>query len=326
MKSKKPIDEKNLPPGKYFVMYIFILSCTKMENKGETGVKRKTENKRDIKMIVFLICLGPFLLAAFMRLLLPFFLFMPSSRMEQSPADINLPFQELMLTTQDSIELHCWFIPAPKARGTLLFFHGNAGNISHRLDSIRIFNELGMSVFIVSYRGYGQSQGRPSIKGLNQDALAAWHWLTELRGISPEAILVFGRSLGGAVAMELMNSVRPGALILDSTFSSVADMSPFPAPVASLILGGDFWNSEKTARNLNIPAMVIHSPQDEVIPFSQGQRIYQALGADIGGNEGAGKTFLEIRGRHNTGFMESLADYTVALDRFLTQYFGEYVR
>ena len=248
------------------------------------------------------------------RFMLPRFVFMPMTRrLEYTPAEINISFEDVTLTTSDNVRLHGWYILAPNPRATLLFFHGNAGNISHRLSSIEIFYGLGLSVFIFDYRGYGQSEGKPSIDGVRLDALAAWRWLTEDRKIPSGKIIAFGRSLGGAVAMELTRSVTPGALILESAFSSLSDMSPFPASIAPLLLGGDFWNSVDTAASLTIPTLCIHSQNDEVIPYSQGRRVYEAAASE--------KTFLEIHGDHNTGFEQSYDIYTAGLDRFLTKYF-----
>jgi fermentation-respiration switch protein FrsA (DUF1100 family) len=183
-----------------------------------------------------------------LRLMLPMLVFMPTTPLAGTPAAVGLHFEDVELTTSDSLKIHGWYVPAPNARSILLFFHGNAGNISHRLESIKIFHDLGLSVFIIDYRGYGQSEGTPSIKGTGLDALAAWQWLTENKKIPDDMIIVFGRSLGGAVAVELARSVTPGALILESTFSSLSEMAPFiiPTPVARL-LTWDAWNSAKTA-------------------------------------------------------------------------------
>ena len=254
------------------------------------------------------------------RLILPHFVFFPSTHIRATPIEINLTFEDIRLTTSDNVRIQGWYIPAENARATLLFFHGNSGNISHRLDSFRLFNDLGLSVFIPSYRGYAQSEGRPSIKGVNLDALAAWQWLTEDKLIPAGNIIVLGQSLGGAIAMELTRRVTPGALIVESTFSSLAAMTPFPAPIAPILLGGDFWNSAKTARDLNIPTLCIHSQEDDVIPYSQGRRIYEAVGLNRNFNE---KTFLEIQGDHNSGFLQSLEIYAAGLDGFITKYFGE---
>ena len=261
------------------------------------------------------------------RLITPHIAFMPKAPIESTPAATGVSFDDVMITTQDGVHLYGWYIPAPNARANLLFFHGNGGNISHCLSSIKIFYDLGMSVFIIDYRGYGKSEGKPSIKGVNLDAAAAWTWLTESKKIPAGKIVVFGRSLGGAVAAELVRSLSdhlpsgqpPGALILESTFSSLSDMTPFPAPLARLLLGGDFWNTEKSVKNLDIPVLSIHSPDDDVIPYRQGQRIFRALQTYPG--EAGEKTFLEIRGKHNNGFLESGEKYTKALDIFLGKNF-----
>ena len=249
------------------------------------------------------------------RFVLPTFVFMPSARLVHTPAVLNFSFEDVTLTTSDNVRIHGWYIPVPNARATLLFFHGNAGNISHRMDSLEIFHSLGLSVFIVSYRGYGQSEGRPSIGGTKLDALAAWQWLTEEREIPADRVVVFGRSLGGAVAMELARSVTPGALILESTFASLAAMSPFPVIIAPFLLGGDFWNSERAAASLTIPTLVVHSPEDEIVPYRHGRRIYAAVAGE--------KAFLEIMGDHNSGFLDSFDVYVAGLDSFLTRHFGE---
>ncbi|MCL1991465.1 MAG: alpha/beta hydrolase [Spirochaetes bacterium] len=270
-----------------------------------------------IRRLLPYIALATVLLGA-VRFVLPFFVFMPSSQIAATPAAAGLAFDDVFLTTSDGLRIHGWYIPAPNARATLLFFHGNGGNISHRLGSIQIFHDLGLSVFIVSYRGYGQSEGRPSIAGTALDALAAWDWLTRYRQIPAGNIVIFGRSLGGAVAMELAATVTPRALILESTFSSLADMTPFPAFAAPFLLGGNFWPTAESAAAFNAPLLIIHSPQDEVVPYRQGRRIYEA--ARSGGNE---VTFLEIQGSHNAGFMQSIELYFAALDGFLARTFGE---
>jgi hypothetical protein len=249
-----------------------------------------------------------------LRLMLPALVFMPTTTIARTPVSVGLPFDDVMLTTSDNLQIHGWFVPAPDARATLLFFHGNAGNISHRLDSIRIFHDLGLSVFIISYRGYGQSEGSPSIRGTGLDALAAWRWLTEEKNISAGEIVIFGRSLGGAVAVELARSVTPGALILESTFSSLAEMAPFliPTPVARLVTW-NAWNSAETAAGITVPTLCIHSPTDGIVPYLHGRRIYDALAGE--------KVFVDIQGGHNDGFMRSHDIYIAALDGFLTKYF-----
>ena len=250
-----------------------------------------------------------------LRFMLPWIVFHPTAQLAYTPAAANLPFEDVTFSTTDGVRLHGWYVPAPSARATLLFFHGNAGNISHRISSIEIFHELGLSVFIFDYRGYGQSDGKPSIDGTALDARAAWRWLTEDKKIPSGNIVVFGRSMGGAVAMELLRDVKPRALILESTFSSLPEMNkiPFLAPLARLIVG-DVWNSAEVAATLAIPTLCIHSQDDEIVPYRLGRRLYDAVAGE--------KEFFEIHGDHNGGFENSYDTYVPALGAFVTKHFS----
>ncbi len=227
-----------------------------------------------------------------------------------SPTDIGLAYEDVNLTAADGVRLHGWFVPATDARGTLLFFHGNAGNISHRLDSIRIFNRLGLDVFIIDYRGYGQSDGKPDEQGTYRDADAAWRYLVETRGAEPARIVVFGRSLGAAIAGYLAAEQRPGALILESSFASVESMGrrlyPF-LPVRWLNRFG--YQTAEYVRQIGCPILVIHSPGDEIIPIAEGRAVFTAAAEP--------KRFLEIRGGHNDGFLVSGRTYVDGLDAFI---------
>jgi fermentation-respiration switch protein FrsA (DUF1100 family) len=280
----------------------------------------KTENtgKKTSPRSLWLFSLLLLLLAG-IRLLLPWAIFKPTAKLIATPTARSLSFKDVTLTTSDDVKLHGWYVPAKNPRGTLLFFHGNAGNISWRVDSIEVFHNLGMSVFIFDYRGYGQSEGRPSIPGTALDALAAWKWLTEERGVKGEEIVVFGRSLGGAIAMDLMRHVKPGALILESTFSSLPEMVriDFLTPVARLLVGNP-WDSAQVAAALTTPTLCIHSPDDWTVPYRLGKRLYDAVASE--------KTFVEIRGSHNEGMWDSFDIYRPALDAFLTKHFGPKTR
>ncbi|MCL1941274.1 MAG: alpha/beta hydrolase, partial [Synergistaceae bacterium] len=239
-----------------------------------------------------------------------------SKNIEWTPGRGGFDYENIFIKTPDGVNINGWYVNCEGSRGAVLFFHGNAGNISHRGDTIRIFNSLGMSVLIIDYRGYGESGGTPSIKGVDLDALAAWDWLTSEKNIPPEKILIFGRSLGGAVAVELMRVVKPKAAILESTFSALADMggSDFLSPFVSLLVGGA-WNSAATAAGIAIPTLCIHSPEDEIVPYRLGKRLYEALAGK--------KYFFDIRGDHNYGFLSSMPEYGAQLDRFLAEHFGE---
>jgi len=234
----------------------------------------------------------------------------PSRELVASPRDIGLAHEDVHLETADGVRLHGWYLPAPDARGTLLFLHGNAGNISHRLDSLRIFHDLGLAVLIIDYRGYGRSEGRPSEAGLQQDALAAWRHLVETRQVPPERIVVFGRSLGASLAAWLAAREDAGGLILESGFISVPELAAelyWWLPVRWLAhLRHDTRAYVAAAR---APVLVAHSPDDEIIPYRHGRVLYDAAPEP--------KRFLQLRGDHNSGFLRSGADYTRGLRAFL---------
>ena len=153
------------------------------------------------------------------------YVYHPDRTVSLTPDRIGLAYEALRLKTEDGETLAAWWIPAQRAAPTLLFFHGNAGDIGDRLGSIRTFHDMGLNVLIFDYRGYGESTGKPSEPGTYADAMAAWTYLNAERGIPPSRIVVFGRSLGGAVASWLAARVDPGALILESTFTSAPAMA-----------------------------------------------------------------------------------------------------
>ncbi len=235
---------------------------------------------------------------------------LPSRKLTASPADIGLEYEPVSITTSDGIEIHGWFIPAKEERGTLLFFHGNAGNISHRLDSLKIFHDLGLSTLIVDYRGYGRSQGSISEQGTYFDAEAAWNYLTETRNIPAQKIVVFGRSLGAAIAAYVTSRQSPGALILESAFTSVPDMAARLYPVFPVRLLSRFqYNTKKMLLSVSSQVLIIHSPDDDIIPYENGQNLYNSAREP--------KEFLEIRGRHNDGFLVSGRTYIDGIDNFI---------
>lgn len=234
----------------------------------------------------------------------------PSRQLAATPAAIGLEHEELWIETADGETLHAWFVPAQRERGSLLFFHGNAGNISHRLESLRAFNRLGLSVLIVDYRGYGQSTGRPSEHGTYEDARAAWRHLVEQRGVAADEIVVFGRSLGGAVATWLAAEKAPRGLIVESAFRSVPDLAAelyWFLPVRRL--ARIEYPVETLIARVDAPVLVVHSREDEIIPFRHGEALYAAHPGP--------KRFLELRGGHNTGFLDSGREYLDGLEAFL---------
>jgi fermentation-respiration switch protein FrsA (DUF1100 family) len=233
-----------------------------------------------------------------------------------TPADMGLRYEEVWLRSSDDLRLHAWFIPADRARATLLFFHGNAGNISHRLDSIAIFQQLRLAVFILDYRGYGHSEGRPGEDGTYRDAEAAWRYLTLERNLPPGEIVIFGRSLGAAIAAWLAARVQPAALIIESAFTSVADVAAkyyWFLPVRALARYR--YDTLTYLSEVSCPLLVVHSAQDEIIPVEHGKRLFAAAREP--------KAYLELRGGHNDGFFVSRSIYTQGMDAFLNQYLNE---
>jgi fermentation-respiration switch protein FrsA (DUF1100 family) len=235
---------------------------------------------------------------------------MPGRALTATPGDFGLEFEDVSITTGDGEKLHGWYVPAIRSRGVVLFFHGNAGNISHRLDSIEIFHQLGMDTLIIDYRGYGQSSGKPTEQGTYLDAEAAWNYLVDERGVATNRIVVFGRSLGGAIGAWLGTQHTPAAMIIESSFTSGIDMARrlYPFLPARLITRLRYPVAEYASR-LECPVLVVHSRDDEIIPFAMGQSIYAAVPQR--------KSFLELRGDHNGGFYISRHDYLPGLDTFI---------
>ena len=171
--------------------------------------------------------LGYAALAAILYVFQSRFIYFPEMGREDraTPALLQLPFEEVRIATADGENLHGWFVPATEARATVLFLHGNAGSIVHRLDWLPMFQRLRLSALLVDYRGFGQSTGSPSEAGTHADADAAWRHLTEARRIPPGLIVIFGESLGGAIAAQLAARVDPAALVLHSVFTSAPDLA-----------------------------------------------------------------------------------------------------
>ncbi|MFH1739798.1 MAG: alpha/beta hydrolase [bacterium] len=236
-------------------------------------------------------------------------LFIPSRLLEAKPDDIGLEFENIPIEADDSVMLHAWFVPADQPIATLLFCHGNAGNISHRLDSIRIFHEMNLNVLIFDYRGYGRSDGRPSEQGTYLDAQAAYKYAKS----KDAPVVIFGRSLGGAVAVDLASRVDDAAaLIVESAFTSTIAMGkeiyPF-LPVSKIVTMP--YNSLSKIPRVRCPVLVIHSPEDDIIPYHHGQELFEAAPEP--------KQFLQISGDHNGGYIESGTTYTEGVKRFLAE-------
>jgi fermentation-respiration switch protein FrsA (DUF1100 family) len=234
---------------------------------------------------------------------------LPGRALERTPADIDVEYEDVSIETSDGVRLHGWFIPGSGDR-ILLFFHGNAGNISHRLESIRQFLELGLSVLIIDYRGYGQSEGRTTEQGIYRDADAAWRYLTGDRGAQPERIVLFGRSMGASAAAYLATHHHPLALIVESSFTSVPDIAGEYYPWLPVRwLSRLRHSTEEFVSQARTPVLVIHSRDDEIVPFPHGEAIFAAAAEP--------RSFLGIRGSHNDAFLRDEANYLAGIRTFL---------
>ncbi len=267
-----------------------------------------------IKILLFI--LAGYLLVVFLAFVFQDrMVFFPDPNLTGNPGDIGLDYEDAWVESGDGYRLHGWFIPGPKedARATALFLHGNAGNISHRLEMLKIVHQLGLNCFILDYRGYGQSEGSPSEQGLYADAEAAWNWLVQEKGQSSRDIICWGRSLGGAVAAYVARDKNPGALIIESSFTSLPELGqklyPFlPVKMVSRVS----FSTAKYVKHVSCPVLIVHSPEDEIVPFALGQRLYHAAKEP--------KEFLQILGGHNEGFLVSGETYVRGVRDFLQRF------
>lgn len=229
-----------------------------------------------------------------------------------TPSQAGLQYEDIHLKTSDGIGLHGWYIPAAQPRGTVLFLHGNAGNISHRLDSVQMFHRLGYNTLIFDYRGYGNSGGVPTEQGTYRDAEAAWRYLTEQRNIPSCRIVLFGESLGGAVAAWLASREKPAALVIASGFTSVPDLGQQLYPYLPVRwLARIRYDTREYLCSVTAPVLVAHSPEDEIIPFEHGRTLFAAANPP--------KQFLELAGGHNNGFIFMREAWVKELENFVSE-------
>ena len=227
-----------------------------------------------------------------------------------TPSSAGVPYEDLTISTADGEKLNAWWIPVADARGAVLLFHGNAGNISHRIDYALMFRRLGYSTLLVDYRGYGLSTGKPSEDGTYRDADAAWRWLTESRGLKERDIVLFGESLGGGVASWLALRHTPRALVLASTFTAAVDLgAELYAFLPVRLISRFSYDTLSRLAEVRAPVLVVHSPGDDIIPYSHGERLYAAAREP--------KSFLELSGGHNDGFVFARPEWVSALGKFL---------
>ena len=225
-------------------------------------------------------------------------LFIPSSGFIQTPAGAGLTAEDVWVETKDGVRIHGWYFPNEEAEYVVVLSHGNAGNIGGRIDIASTLLSSGASVLMYDYRGFGQSEGSPSEKGLYKDIEAIVEHLNLEYGYTEPQILMYGRSLGGAVAAYAATRYDVGGLVLDSAFKNlramVREVYPF---VPSRLAKYDFPTDEYIRKLDGIPVMIMHSPNDEIVRYHHGQILYELAGDP--------KSFVELRGGHNDNFFQS---------------------
>ncbi|MBN1527239.1 MAG: alpha/beta hydrolase [Candidatus Omnitrophica bacterium] len=236
-------------------------------------------------------------------------IYFPMKAMFSTPEAAGMPYEEVYLKTSDGKRLHGWFIPNGKAAFTVVFCHGNAGNISHRIEKLSMLRDLGLSVFIFDYRGYGKSEGVPDEAGLYKDAAAAYEYVTGEKNVPADAVIVYGESIGGAVGIDLARKMPVKALITEEAFSSVKDMAAIAYPFLPHFIFSSRFDSLSKIKDVSCPKLIMHSIDDEIVPFSLGQKLFDAAAEP--------KKFLKLRGGHNTAFLDSKKDYTEGIRAFL---------
>lgn len=277
---------------------------------------------------VLLVAVAALVLAAlWIRWSEPRLIYYPTRALEVTPDRLGLRYEEVWPVAADGVRLHAWFLPCPSdappppgrsaarpawstARPTVLFLHGNAGNISHRFEKLAVLHDLGADVLLLDYRGYGLSEGSPDEAGTYRDGLAAYEHLTRGCGLDPRTLVLYGESLGSAVAVELASRVPVGGVVLEAAFTSIADVGqalyPF-LPVRRLVRNR--YDSLGKIARVRAPLLLLHSRDDEYFPMRHAERLLAAATAP--------KRLVELRGSHNDAFRVSDAGYRAALARFL---------
>lgn len=243
--------------------------------------------------------------------------FFPSKEVLATPATVGLDYEDVEIETSDGVTLRGWFVPATHPRGSVVYCHGNGGNIGGRVPHVEAMHELGLNVLIFDYRGYGDSDGRPSEKGTYLDVEAAYDYLAGRDDVDPERMLIWGRSLGGAIALYLATQRESEGLVLESTFTSLPDVgkSVYPYLPVRAVLRFEYPSAERIVTlEEDRPIMIAHAKGDSVVPYTHGQELLEIAPADD-------KRFVELRGDHNDSHLLQ-RQWRADVDDYLTTVLG----
>jgi pimeloyl-ACP methyl ester carboxylesterase len=248
------------------------------------------------------------------------FVYAPSAFLQKTPREAEMAFDNIALVADDGINIQGWFVPSQpleqevpatnSTTPTLLFFHGKTGNIGDCLEKIHFFHDMGLDVFIIDYHGYGKSGGAPTERALTGDALAAYFYLIEKRGVKPEQLYIYGEDLGAAVGIDLAAKVPAAGLITEGATASILENveDDWPLIPWQFLLRNQF-DSLTRIRDVHIPVLLIHSAEDELVPFNSSRRLC-ALAHDP-------KELVEIHGTHGGAFIKSFDVYYDKIEHFV---------
>lgn len=259
----------------------------------------------NILIKIILIVAGVFL---YVRWLESRSLFYPVKEVGFTPRDIGAPYEEITFTTPDGVKLRGWLIRSNDNGRTVLYCHGNAGNIGDRMPKLKILRELGLNVFIFDYRGYGESEGKPSEEGVYLDARAAYDHLTGRPDIDKDHIAVYGVSLGGAVAIDLAVNRKIAGMVIDSSFTSAREMAQRLYPFLPSFFMKARFDSASKVKDTRVPKLFLHSREDTVVPFAIGEKLFRAAAEP--------KEFVEVKGPHGESNAYDAAVFREAMKTF----------
>lgn len=240
-------------------------------------------------------------------------LFQPSPTLEATPEQVGLAYDDVWLQSAAGERVHAWFVPHPRPRALAVFCHGNAGNVSHRIETLRLLHGLGLSTLILDYPGYGRSEGEPGEAACERATAAA---LADARARAGDLPLVlWGRSMGGAVASAVATRTPVDALIVEAAFTSMPDLAQELYPwLPARWLCRFRLDTRRNLTTIAVPKLLVHSRDDEVVPFGHAERLLAAAAEP--------KRLLAIRGDHNGGYFTSGPAYRDAVEAFLTEVVG----
>lgn len=234
------------------------------------------------------------------------FIYIPKPQYQESPITYQIPYDTVAFKTVDNETLYGWYMSNVKNSDTILFCHGNFGNMSYHLEHMMNLYRMGYSLFCFDYRGFGQSEGTPSEHGTAKDIQAAWRYLVETKQVDPQKIIIYGHSLGAAIALQLRPIIYPKAFVLEGAFVSIDQMAqhhyPF-LPVKPFL--AIHYNNLDAIKAVKCPLVMMHSPQDGVVPYAYGQALFKAAPCP--------KQFIVLSGDHNSGIANHVDQIARAL-------------